>query len=265
MGDFFNEMVIFLEDYYVYVVGAGLIIVLMLIGFLASSRKSRKETNDGEKMANINDVNTGSIDDVANTIQNDNMQPVDVVTFPETAATNVNPELTQSAMPQMPEMTEPVMPQTPEMAEPIMSQTPEMVGPIMSQINESIEPITPQTIEPASILEPKAAEPVAPTIAPVSSMPDFAAPINSAPVVDNMDIIMPVAEQNQQVEEITPVSEDRFDKTEVIDFSTLEPEKPVEVKPNDFTPFVVSAPQNTDNDSILNGETSSIEKPKNQQ
>jgi hypothetical protein len=80
MGDFFDNAVIFLEEYYVYVIGVGLIIILMLIGFLASRHKVKKDNHNGT-MANINEVTTGSINDVANTIQGNNIEPVDVTTL----------------------------------------------------------------------------------------------------------------------------------------------------------------------------------------
>ncbi|MDD2202855.1 MAG: hypothetical protein PHT75_03640 [Bacilli bacterium] len=233
MGDIFNEMVIFLEDYYVYVIGVGLIIVLMLIGFLASSKKSRKESGEGETMANINDVNTGSINDVANTLQNDNMQPVDVVTFPETNNLDVN-------------------------VNPSETEINQLAGNVESSVQQPVEPIAPQPVELTSIFEQKEVEPVAPAIDSVSIISTDTAPLIPTPGVDNVDT-KPI------VEEITPINENNFDKTEIIDLSTVQPEKSVEVKPTDFTPFVVNNPQNAETDSILNGETSPIDKPENQQ
>ncbi|MFA5407484.1 MAG: hypothetical protein WC343_01785 [Bacilli bacterium] len=83
MGDILNAVVLFLEEYYVYVVGAGLIIVLMLIGLLTSKRKARKNAKADEAMANINDISTGSINDVASVIQSNTIQPVDITNLPD--------------------------------------------------------------------------------------------------------------------------------------------------------------------------------------
>lgn len=219
MGDFFNEVVIFLEEYYVYVIGVGLILVLMLVGLLASKRKARKETKSEDSMANINDVNTGSINDVANTLQSDVMQPVDVVTF--------------------------------------LEEKPSVIS------NESVAPIVPEAV-PTSSMWAEASEPIAPIVAPTNSTPFVATPI-VAPVSSTM-VATPVASGivNEDIntvkpiiKEIKPVDVDRFDKTEIIDFSSIEPAKPV-----DFKPFIIDKSQYADTDNILNGENSSLEEPK---
>jgi hypothetical protein len=132
MGDFFNEVVIFLEDNYVYVIGVGLIIILMLIGLLASRRKARKNAKEEEPMANINEVNTGSINDVANTLQSDVMQPVDVVTFPEN-----NEPIVKEVTPQ------PIAPEVP--STPVYNSVVEPVTPIVNEpsfVNQTTEPLT---------------------------------------------------------------------------------------------------------------------------
>lgn len=228
MEDFFNGVVIFLEEYYVYVVGAGLIIILMLIGLLASSRKARKASKDEEPMANINDVNTGSINDVANNLQSDIMQPIDVVTFPEENSTVTNNE------------------------------------PIVSGLTDTV-PTAPTDIiafEPIAQPEVTATQTVAPSVVPVSSMPDIATPIVNEVITNDAVTVKPIVEETSALEEIKPVDEERFDKTEIIDFSELEPLQSTEVKPNEFSSFVVDKSQYSDDDSILNGETSSTEEPK---
>jgi len=234
MGDFFNEVVIFLEEYYVYVIGVGLIIILMLIGLLASKRKARKEAHAEGTMANINDVNTGNINDVADTLQNNVMQPVDVVTFPESNAPAVSEET--------------IAPSTPEVASTpaVESVVAEPVAPIATPISNVATPIN-NVVTPVSDV----ATPVSPIATPVE------------PLTNNTDTVTvkPIVEEAKPLTEVKPVDEDKFDKTEIIDFSSLEPVKPVEepakpadVNPTNFTPFVVDKSQFNDStdDSILN-------------
>jgi hypothetical protein len=218
MGDFFNEVVIFLEDNYVYVIGVGLIIILMLIGLLASRRKARKNAKEEEPMANINEVNTGSINDVANTLQSDVMQPVDVVTFPEN-----NEPIVKEVTPQ------PIAPEVPS-------------TPVYNSVN--IEPITPIVNEP-SFVNPTTVEPIANTFT------------NST-----ASTVQPIVEAYSPVEEVKPVVDDDFDKTEVIDFSPLQPVTPSDTREDNVVPFIVDKSQYNDTDSMLNGEDSSNETPR---
>jgi|LSQX01.2.fsa_nt_gb type II secretory pathway pseudopilin PulG len=224
MGDFLSEIVVFLEEYYVYVIGVGLIIVLMLIGFLASKRKAKKASKEDETMANINDVDTGSIDEVADTLQNDIMQPVDVIDFvvdnsPIIKEEPVNVNFAEEQQMEIPSNENPeVIPTTPINTEPITT-------PINNSFNNS--------------------EPV---------VEDF--------LIDDTDIIKPIVAEENVVEAITPIEEDKFDKTEVIDFQTLEPEKPVEPDLNNINPFVVDRSQYADSGDILNGESGSDELPR---
>lgn len=213
MGDLFNEIVIFLEEYYVYAISVGLIIVLMLIGFLASKRKTRKSQSTDESMANINDVTTGSINDVANVLQSDVMQPVDVVTFVED--TNV------------------------------------------AQNNDATSNTETVDVVPAAVVESPTIEPVAPVVTPVSSITN-----DDAMTTSNATIETPVAGEDKILEEITPVNEDKFDKTEIIDFSSLMPEMSNETVHEDIKPFVIDNSQYADSNNILNGETSIDETPK---
>jgi hypothetical protein len=86
-------------------------------------------------------------------------------------------------------------------------------------------------------------------------------PVVNQSVANNANAVTPIVEDNKILEEVTPVEDDKFDKTEIIDFSSLEPtseaEKPIDIKPINFTPFVVDQSQFGDTDNILNGETSS--------
>ena len=81
MGDIFNNIVIFLEDYYLYVVGAGLILILILIGFLSSKSKERKAKNQEEPSVNIRDVNISNTTNAISPLPENNIKPVDVVSF----------------------------------------------------------------------------------------------------------------------------------------------------------------------------------------
>jgi hypothetical protein len=75
-----NDILNFLSDNYIYVSGVGLIIIIILIGFLASKRKARKVGKDESKetMVNINDVQTGGINQVADSLKKEEEKPVEV-------------------------------------------------------------------------------------------------------------------------------------------------------------------------------------------
>ncbi len=229
MGEFLDEVVIFLEEYYVYVIGVGLIIILMLIGLIASRRKARKATNAEDKMANINDVSTGSINDVANTLQNNNMQPVDTVMAPVN-----NAPMADTGQPVANDVMNEV---------PISPVAPEM-GPIPTPENVVVEPISPFEAQPI-INEP------------TTISEDLSAPFGDIqPVVpetpfDNIQSVVPE----------TPVDDDQFEKTEIIDFSIAEPEKPADIN-NNISPFAPGQPQYNEPADILNGESSNNETPK---
>lgn len=257
MGDFFNEIVSFLEEYYVYAIGVGLIIILMLIGLLASRRKARKNAKNEGTMANINDVNTGSINDVANTLQSNVMQPVDVVTSPVNAAPVVNEQPAVSNM-----MNEvPASPVTPEVTS--------------APTSMNAEPMAP--VEPFMPVEP---------VAPIEQFND---------VNVSADLNAPFGDIKPVVEEAKPVDEDQFSKTEIIDFSSLNtakpvtpempvmpetpaapeapimpeapvapvaPEVPTDINNNAFTPFVADKSQYSESADILSGESTDIEVPK---
>lgn len=81
MEDIFSNIVIFLEDYYLYVVGAGLILVLILIGFLSSKSKERKAKTQEEPSINIKDVNIYNTDSNISPLPENNIKPIDVVSF----------------------------------------------------------------------------------------------------------------------------------------------------------------------------------------
>lgn len=252
MGEFFDKVVIFLEEYYVYVIGVGLIIILMLIGLIASRRKARKGAATEDKMANINDVSTGSINDVANTLQNSNMQPVDVVTAPtnDTQMVNTGQPMTNDTqvVPPIQPVANDVMSENP--FPPVAPVAPEM-GPIPTPENVAVEPILP--VEPISPFEPIQSA----VNEPATISEDLSAPFGDIqPVVPSApaDDIQPVAPS-------TPVDEEKFEKTEIIDFSTPETEKPVDIN-NNVTPFAPGQPQFSEPADILNGESSNNETPK---
>jgi hypothetical protein len=174
MGDFFDNAVIFLEEYYVYVIGVGLIIILMLIGFLASRRKAKKDNNQNGSMANINEVNTGSISDVASTLQSNNVTSVTDVKLPDNNAV--------------------VTPQS------VVTNTEETevleTAPAADDINSFVNPVMPVVEQ------------------------------NVSPVIDNSSSVSPFTEETKND------SEEKFNKTEIIDFSSLSrPEPMTDIKP----------------------------------
>lgn len=243
MGDFLNQVVSFLEEYYVYVIGVGLIIILMLIGFLSSKKKGKNKADKNETMVNINEVNTGSISDVASTLQNNNgMQPIDVVTF-----NNESVPTTET----VPEADDEVL----EILDTAPIATPvEPIAPIIPESN----PVTDETvvnetpIVPAEEVKPMenvafVAEPI------VSEAPSFISPSAAAePVLTNESEIV----EEAKVTEAPESSEDK--NQEIIDFSSLNTSEPItEIKPTSYEPFVVDKSQYSNSDDILNGENSS--------
>ena len=246
MGDFFDGIVIFLEEYYVYVIGVGLILILMLIGLLTSRGKGKKKTKTEEPMANINEVNTGSINDVANTLQSDVMQPVDVIDLPieENVATPISNEMDVPGFtPIAPEQGVPTMPEAVPIA-------PEQGMPTMPEA----APIAPEQGMPTM--------PEAAPIAPEQGIRDaFVSPVMGQPLVNEPNTVEPIVEEIKPIEEITPIDNDRFDKTEVMDFSMIQPQQTTEANSESNPTFIIDQSQ-YDNDSILNGENSSAEEPK---
>jgi FtsZ-interacting cell division protein ZipA len=178
MGNILDEVVLFLEDNYVYVIGVGLIIILMLIGFLASRKKGRKVAKENEGMVNFNEVNTGSINDVANTIQSDVMQPIDIASFPqnETAVQPDAPQFEQAAPMAAPENVEQILTQSTVAPEPIVAPE-HPVSPAVSE-EAFFTPVTPvASEEPVNPFE----QPVAPVASeePINPFEQPVAPVAS--------------------------------------------------------------------------------------
>lgn len=246
MGDFFNEIVIFLEEYYVYVIGVGLILVLMLVGLLASRKKAKKGAQNEEPMANINEVNTGSINDVADTVQNDAMQPTNVVTFPEDNSSD-----TMEKPADVPTTIEP-------QAAPEVAPSP-VAEPIITQVsNDNAIPANDTTA--LSMSEANPTDVIASDAIPMSSASIES--VSNEDVIADTTVVKPIVEENKSLEEITPVEEDRFDKTEIIDFSTATAEKPEDIKPVEARPFIIDDSQFANSQNMLNGENDSDEVPK---
>ncbi|HHX16659.1 MAG TPA: hypothetical protein GX725_01925 [Mollicutes bacterium] len=295
MGNILDEVVLFLEDNYVYVIGVGLIIILMLIGFLASRKKGRKVAKENEGMVNFNEVNTGSINDVANTIQSDVMQPIDIASFPQNetavqpdapqfeqaapmaAPENVEQNLTQSTVAPEP-IVAPEHPVSPAVSEeafftpvtPVASEEPvnpfeQPVAPVASE-----EPINPfeQPVAPVAPEEPinPFEQPVAP-VAPEEPINPFEQPVapvaSEEPTIAETPIVDPFINNNEPVvgpisEDIQAVNGDDLDKTEVIDLSPLNDEITTSnPEPETITPFTSGNLNQPVNDSLLNGDTGS--------
>lgn len=86
-----DQIVSFLETNYFYVVGAGLILIIIIIGALVSSKKAKKakEVDQNPPMANINDVQTGEINQVSDELKQKEVQPVEVAPMAPEVATEV--------------------------------------------------------------------------------------------------------------------------------------------------------------------------------
>ncbi len=82
-----------LGDNYIYIIGIAAILLFILVGFLASRKDaSKKGTFNKEPMANIDEITTGEINQVANTLDQEKINPVDVVAMPTTDALVVDQE-----------------------------------------------------------------------------------------------------------------------------------------------------------------------------
>lgn len=100
----------FLTTNYVYVIGGGLILLIMLIGLVAG--KSRKKVVKEEKTVDFKDVNTGSITDVVDVNAQPAVAPVEVaqVATPVEASPVIEIEQPTIAMPIVDPIMEPTTP-----------------------------------------------------------------------------------------------------------------------------------------------------------
>ena len=83
-----------LGDNYIYIIGIAAIVLFILVGFLASRKGPKKEdvVNKEEPMANINEVSTGEINQVADTLQQGAINPVELNATPTADALVVDKE-----------------------------------------------------------------------------------------------------------------------------------------------------------------------------
>jgi type II secretory pathway pseudopilin PulG len=286
MGDFFDNAVIFLEEYYVYVIGVGLIIILMLIGFLASRRKARKDNNQSDSMANINEVNTGSIHDVASTLQSNNVTSVTDVKLPDNNAVVTPQPVAASGEETEVLETAPVANDSNSFVNPVMPEVEQNVSPVSDNNN----PASPFTEEAKADNEDKfnktevidfsslgMPEPMA-DIKPISSMMNENNSFNEAEVNNNEPITlgtinqtadtavkMPVTDIN--VNEPTPIqtvnpmpANESITEVKVSPaIEEVENEPITDIKPVENNSFIIDKSQYSD---ILNGETSSSQESK---
>jgi hypothetical protein len=252
MGDFLNQVVSFLEEYYVYVIGVGLIIILMLIGFLSSKKKDKNKVDKNETMVNINEVNTGSISDVASTLQGVNvMQPIDVVTFNNESApvTEVAPEADDEVLEVLD--TAPIATPVEPIAMPV-----EPIAPTVLESNSFTNEAVVNEVPTVPAEETKPVENAAFVAEPiVSEAPSFISPSAVVPEPVFANEVPEVEEAKVDAEQ---EKEDEVKNQEIIDFSSLKSSEPIsEIKPANYEPFVVDKSQYSNSDDILNGENSS--------
>jgi hypothetical protein len=138
-----DQVIKFLEDNYFYVAGIGLIIIVILIGFLSSRHKAKKQEEGEEPMANLNEVNTGEIHQVADTIKQNEMKPVDVAPMPTTDALKVD---TEPVAPVMEEAKPIVTPPVSPVNNNVVSDKTEVID--LSGINGT--PVPNNTVEPVN-------------------------------------------------------------------------------------------------------------------
>lgn len=161
----------FLTTNYVYVIGGGAILLIMLIGLIAG--KSKNKTTKAEKTVDFKDVQTGSITDVVDVNAQPAVTPVEVapVATPieqPVAVESPVVEVEQSAieMPTVEPMMEPMMgteintveiPSVP-VDEPMVEMTdttveePTIVTPVVEEVVDIVDPLagtpTTETTEP---------------------------------------------------------------------------------------------------------------------
>lgn len=255
MGDFLDQVVIFLEAYYVYVIGVGLIIIFMLIGYLSSKRKERKKEKQSSTMANINDVKTGSIDEVASTLNSDLMKPVDVAALSgnPSVVTNETPATPMASVATPVAAVEPII-VTDAMATPLVVETPKPEAPTISVV----EPELPKSnvILDAPKIEPEKTSGEYFAALEQKAMPTFAFDV---PAVPAAPVVAPAEEVKQPVVGIPVVNaEDNLEKTEVIDLSSIMPAAKPEEPASDFKPFIIDKSQFTDiSANPVSGESTS--------
>lgn len=82
-----------LGDNYIYIIGIGAILLFILVGFLAGRKDSPKQKPlKAESMANINEIKTGEINQVAANLNQEKIDPIDIVESPTTDALVVDQE-----------------------------------------------------------------------------------------------------------------------------------------------------------------------------
>ncbi len=284
--EFLNDT---LGDNYIYIIGIGAIVLFILVGFLASGKGSkRKAKNQEENMANINEVSTGEITQVSDTLQEGRMNPVDVagghtadaLVVDKEPVIPVNNEISTDNNFNIPVANESVTEEAPAMLklseEPVLGGTTPVESPLPQPAMESVTEEAPAMLklseEPATE-SPTAVNidsemPMVPTkpvdtlennnLGPANEVPKQPEPLRfenieaPTPIADTL--IPPSPLNNNQIENAPEV----LDIVEPVE-PKIDNIEPVNV---DYTAYIPDESQRIDGESqsnILNGEETPVD------
>jgi hypothetical protein len=222
-GKYMEEIFELLNEYYLYVIGVGLVLIFILIGFLSSKKTGNKKDENAkeEPMANINEVKTGEINQVAENLEQEKIEPVNIEAMPTSDALFVDE------------------------------------GPVVPVIGE-VQPVPgaadnqPETSEEIRFVTPNKPEDAEVPVDNATANSELFAGIDAT---NEVETAIPRPEETMVPDEI-----ERFNKTEVIDFSNIDLGQPTEVKPTapDYVSYVPEGSQPDVADNILNGEETNL-------
>jgi hypothetical protein len=267
-----NEIIEFLNENYWYVMGIGLVLVFILIGFLVSNKGgSKKNKKEEETMANINEVKTGEINQVASNLDQQNVQPMNNTGVNEPLVNGQNQMPVQDNIKANPEPMADInpIPQVNEMPEvgttPVQDSGVQNIEPVdigSSLTNDALlvekEPVTPVMAESNS--EPKIPNNEINNEQSINLNPiQNEEPTSIENVLSNNDVQNNVTSQSEDISAVDNVQNDIAPPTEEI--STVGNAQNNEQSTIDYVSYVPDNSNQTSNDNILNGEETIIEEP----
>ena len=260
MTEILDQIVVFLGENYVYVIGVSLVLILMILGLIVSKKRAGKE-KETEQMANINEVETGDIKEVANTIQNNVVPPVDMMNYNNQSTNAIQDNNFNSTSNE-----EVIMTEEPAMSNDVTNMPLPIIEPTQvesvstpMETNDMYQPVTP-VFEPTQVESVSTPietndmyKPVTPIVEPT---PSYNFMNNDTPVVKDL-----FAEDIKVIEPTN--NEERFEKTEVMNFSNLDNSN---INTDQIKSFFSEQPQNTENNNgnVLNGQSENTDNNRQQ-
>ena len=310
MTEILDQIVVFLGENYVYVIGVSLVLILMILGLIVSKKRAGKE-KETEQMANINEVETGDIKEVANTIQNNVVPPVDMMNYNNQSTNAIQDNNFNSTSNE-----EVIMTEEPAMSNDVTNMPLPIIEPTQvesvstpMETNDMYQPVTP-VFEPTQVESVSTPietndmyQPVTPVFEPTQvesvSTPmetnDMYQPVTPVFEPTQVESVSTPIETNDMYKPVTPIveptpsynfmnndtpvvkdlfaedikvieptnNEERFEKTEVMNFSNLDNSN---INTDQIKSFFSEQPQNTENNNgnVLNGQSENTDNNRQQ-